>query len=235
MKTRIFFVNLIVLAIFCPELRGGEENVVIVRPGDTARKISRQYLIRPTSWERVVQYNYILKPGTAVKVPAELINVEGKAFLEFVRGGVSVKLAGEDRWIPALKGLVLRSGDRVRTDHDSTAELIFADHDRAILRSGTEIIFEYYRGMIRGRGNRLTVIRGEVLASGDGSGSHAISYEIKTPDSRGLLKGTILRIKVSKSGRTRFEVLSGELSVTTAGKTMMIPQDCGITIPPPQK
>ena len=235
MNVRILIINLIALFLLAPVVQGGEDCVVLVRPGDTARKIGEEYLIRPTSWERVVQYNYILKPGTAVKVPTELIKQEGNAFLKFIRGEVSVKPAGEDLWLPAMKGLVLQNGDRIKTGYNSTAALFFSDHDRAVLRSETEIIFKYRRHILQGGANCLTVVKGEILASGNGTGKHPVRYEVETPNSRGVLKGTVLRTKVLKSGETRFEVLSGELAVTTADKNMVIPQDCGVTIASPAK
>lgn len=235
MKIKILTINLITLVLLSPLVQGGEDRVLLIRSGDTARKIGEEYLVRPTSWERVVQYNYILKPGSAIKVPAELIKAEGKAFLTSTRGEVSVKLKGEGIWQPAPKGLVLQSGDRIKTGYNSAAGLNFSDHDRAVLRSETEVIFEYQRHILKGNSDRLTVVRGEIIASGNGTGRHPTRYEIKTPNSRGVLKGTVLRTKVLKSGETRYEVLSGELSVTADGKTSVIPSGSGVTIPKPEE
>jgi len=232
MKARIIITLLIAPALLPRAAAGGDDCVILVRPGATARKISRDYLIRPTSWERVVQYNYILKPGTAVRVPAELIKRQGKAFLKSIQGEVFVKFKGENRWRPAVAGLVIQNGDRVRTAYDSAAEILFSDHDRALLRGQTEIEFEYHQQILQGTANCLTVIRGEVIASGNGTGKHPIRYEIKTANSRGVLKGTSLRTKVLKNGEARFEVLSGELSLTSGGKTVTVPVDCGVSIPP---
>jgi len=56
------------------------------------------------------------------------------------------------------------------------------------------------------------------------------SYEIETPGSLLVLKGTKLRIKVGKDSRTRFEVLEGEIIVNSSGRKYLVEGDSGIVI-----
>ena len=114
-----------------------DELVFIVREGDTARSLTGRYLVRPTAWERVVQYNYILKTGNLIRVPADLIKRDGKAFLSSVFGDVKVKPAGDSEWETAIDGLIIRKDDTIRTGLGSGVVLRMGREDQAILRSGT--------------------------------------------------------------------------------------------------
>ena len=57
-----------------------------------------------------------------------------------------------------------------------------------------------------------------------------VVYEIVTPDSRMVLKGTRLRTKVGDGGGTRLEVLEGELSVESSGGKIVVEEGMGAVL-----
>jgi len=207
-----------------------DELVFIVREGDTARSLTGRYLVRPTAWERVVQYNYILKTGNLIRVPADLIKRDGKAFLSSVFGDVKVKPAGDSEWETAIDGLIIRKDDTIRTGLGSGVVLRMGREDQAILRSGTEVVFEPYESILSGKANRLAINAGTVLASTRKLKDRESRFEIRTPDSELELTGTMIRAKVNSQGQTQFEVLHGETVIKSGGREVLVDGESGIRV-----
>jgi len=227
-KTILLLIGTAIL--FALSVRADEEFVLVVREGDNARTLTEQYLVRPTAWERVVQYNYILKPGNIIQVPAHLVVKKGKAFIEVSFGDVEVNARGRSEWRPAIDGLILREGDTVRTGPDSGAAVVMGEGGIAILSAETEIIYEPYSRVFSGRVNRLNILRGEVEALIPPADEREAAYEIVTPDSIILLKGTKLRTKVIDGIGTRLEVLEGEVTVDSSGKKLIVEEGMGAVL-----
>ena len=207
-----------------------DELVFIVREGDTARSLTGRYLVRPTAWERVVQYNYILKTGNLIRVPSDLIKRDGKAFLSSVFGDVKVKAAPGSEWEPAIDGLIIRKDDTVRTGPGSGVVLRMGREDQAILRSETEVIFEPYKRIFSGKANRLMINAGTVLASTRKREDREVRFEIRTPDSELELTGTMIRAKVNSEGTTQYEILHGETVIKSEGKAEVVGGESGIVV-----
>ena len=228
MKVIIIITIIYLCSVF--SVTAEEDYFFVVRKGDTARTVTDRYLVRPTAWERVVQYNYILKPGNLIRVPAELIKGEGKAFLSSVFGDVKVKSAGSGEWKPAIDGLILRKDDILRTGIDSGAVMSMGREDQAILRSNTEVVFEPYKKLLSGKANRVTINAGTILASTRKREDRKIRFEIRTPDSELELTGTMIRAKVNSDGKTQFEVLHGEIVIKTGGEEVLVDGESGIIV-----
>ncbi len=207
-----------------------EELVFVVREGDTARTVTERYLVRPTAWERVVQYNYILKPGNLIRVPAELIKSEGKAFLSSIFGDVNVKSSGGSEWVKAIDGIILRDGDTVRSGLESGAVMRMGRDDEVVMRSSTEVAFEPYNKLLGGKANRITINSGTILASTRKREDREFRFEIRTPDSELELTGTTIRAKVNSAGKTQFEVLHGETMIKAGGREILVDGESGIRI-----
>lgn len=228
MKVIIIITIIVLCSVFSATAE--EEFLFVVRKGDTARTVTDRYLLRPTAWERVVQYNYILKPGNRIRVPAELVNSEGKAFLSSVFGDVKVKSVGGSEWEPAIDGLILRKDDIIRTGTGSGVVLRMGREDQVILRSETEVVFEPYKKFFSGRANRIMITAGTVLASTRKRRDRTIRFEIRTPDSELELTGTMIRVKVNAAGKTQFEVLHGEIVLKSGGEEVLVDEESGIFI-----
>jgi len=207
-----------------------DELVFIVREGDTARSLTGRYLVRPTAWERVVQYNYILKPGNLIRVPDELIKIEGKAFLSSIFGDVKVKSSGGSEWVKAIDGIILRNGDTVRSGLESGAVMRMGRDDEVVMRSSTEVAFEPYNKLLGGKANRITINSGTILASTRKREDREFRFEIRTPDSELELTGTMIRAKVNSDGTTQYEVLHGETLIKSGGKEEVVSGESGIVV-----
>jgi len=216
--------------LFPLPIRADEEFVFIVRDGDSARTVTERYLVRPTAWDRVVQYNYILKPGNVIRVPVELVRKTGAAFIASFYGDVQVKSASYPAWEPAPPGLILRDGDSVKTGLDSGVVLVMGEGGEAILRGETEVIYQPYSRILTGWVNRLDILKGEVEAIIPLKSDRRADYEIVTPDSRLSLKGTRLRVKVEDRVGTHLEVLEGEVDTEFSGEKFVIKAGTGIVI-----
>jgi len=225
-----WFLTIIIFLLVNPIVRGEEELVFFVREGDTTRSLTANYLIRPTAWERVVQYNYILKPGNLIRVPGDLVRREGRAFLEFASGEVSCLPAGSREWLPAVPGLILRDGDRVRIGLEGGAVLRTGREDRTVLRPATEVAYEPSRGFFSGRTNRVTVAEGTVFASTRKQAGREARFVIRTPEAELELTGTEVRIGVTPGDGSRFEVLEGEVAISTSSGKRLVPEGTGLRL-----
>jgi hypothetical protein len=222
---------LIILILSFPAFGLAEDELVfIVLEGDTARIVTEQYLVRPTAWNLVVQYNYILKPGNRIRVPAELIEPDEKAFISSVFGDVQVKSSDSREWVKAMDGLILRKGDVVQTGSDSGVVLNMGRDDEVVLRSSTEVVFDPYSKLLSGKANRVNINSGTVLVSTRKRDDREARFEIRTPDSELELTGTLIRAKVDSDGKTQFEVLHGETVIKSGGREVVVYGESGIFV-----
>lgn len=221
MKIRWIIIFLLLFINF-PALAAEDEYIFVVRDGDTARSLTDRYLVRPTAWEMVVQYNYILKPGNIIKVPSRLVDKACKAFIEVIYGDVFLKAAGRREWKPAVQDLILREGDTVKTGPNSGAGVVMGGGATMIMGAETEVIYQPYSRFLTGPINRLNILRGEVETIITPEAERRVGYEIVTPSSRLSLDGTRLRTKVGYGGETRLEVLEGEVTVDSSGQRSIV-------------
>jgi hypothetical protein len=203
---------------------------IVVRPGDTDQSLTRDYLSTPGSWDTLVRYNALLKPGNIIKAPRKLCDLRDKAVLSLVYGQVYLRPAGMSDWIIARSGLIVQKGDRIRTALYSGAELTMANGDKAVLRQLTEIGFEPYSQPPRGKTTLLRVLRGRLISTIRKLKNRDTRYEIQTPTATSLVRGTIFRTKVDDDLQTQFEVLRGAVKVSSQGEERTVKENYGIKI-----
>jgi len=107
---------------------------------------------------------------------------------------------------------------------------LMGEGGEAILRGETEVNYQPYSKLLSGTVNRLNVVRGVVEARISPDQAREARYEIKTPGSLLVLKGTKLRIKVGEDSLTKFEVLEGEITVNSSGRKYLVAGDSGVVI-----
>ena len=205
---------------------------IVVRPGDTDLSLTRDYLsdTDSDSWNKVVSYNDLLKPGNLIKAPEKLCDLKDKAVLSLVYGQVYLKPLGMNDWIPARSGLIIRKGDRIKTDLYAGAELTMANGDKAVLRQLTDIGFEPYTHPKKGKTTLLQVLRGQVNSIMRKIKNRDTRYEIQTPTAVSLVRGTIFRTKVDGDGQTQFEVLRGKVMVSSGKEKREVEENYGVKI-----
>lgn len=208
----------------------GDDYAIFVKEGDTSTSIIESYLTGPEDWQQVKDYNLLLKPGNMVKVPSHLVNLTGKAVISLVYGEVKIKLAGEERWIAAIPGLIIQEGDYLETGLDSGVEITMEEGDRAILRGLSSIIFNPPDDKTQSGTTLLNVLRGKVISFINQSPHRDLRYRIQTPTAVSLVRGTKFRTKVGDNAETIFEVLKGVVNVTSGDSEIDLEGDFGIKI-----
>ena len=204
--------------------------MIVVRPGDTDQSLTRDYLSDADSWDKVVNYNALLKPGNIITTPQKLCDLKDMAVLSLVYGQVYLKPLGMNDWISARTGLIIRKGDRIKTALSAGAELTMSNGDKAVLRQLTEIGFEPYTHPKKGKTTLLQVVRGQVNSILRKIRNRDTRYEIQTPTAVSLVRGTIFRTKVDGDGLTQFEVLRGRVMVRSGKEKREIEENYGVKI-----
>jgi len=215
-------------ALLLPRAGAEEDYFIPVFPGATSATIIDSYLTGPPAWGVVVDYNRLLRPGNVVRVPAHLVNLEGKAYVSTRYGETQVRLSGEDRWRETLPGLIIQRGDTLRTGPQSGIEITMENGDRARLRELTTVEFIPIRE--GEKTNLLKVIRGKVISLIEAAPSRDIRYRIQTPTAVSLVRGTLFRTKVDENSRTVFEVLDGTVNVQSGDEELDLESDFGIRL-----
>jgi len=219
-----------ILLFWCSTGVTGDDYAIPVKQGDTSTSIVESYLIGPRAWEKVKDYNHLLKPGNMVKVPSHLVDLNGKAVITLVYGEVKVKLVGEEKWVDAIPGMIIQEGDSLETGLDSGVEITMKEGDRALLRSDTSIIFNPPRNTTPSNTTLLDVIRGKVLSFIEKTPNRDLRYRIQTPTAVSLVRGTMFRTKVRDNAETIFEVLEGSVNVQSGEEELDLDGDFGIKI-----
>jgi hypothetical protein len=206
---------------------------IMVRENSTAQTLSRDYLSKPGDWEKVVEYNSLLKPGRVIQVPPDLVTKEGKAYFAEVCCGdkVRVKPAGSEISISARPGLIIEKGDFISTGLNAGAEIILSNGDKALIRQMTSLTFDPYSDPDDKPINLLRVFQGTVISLINKSKTRDVRYRIQTPTAVSLVRGTKFRTKVSDTGETRFEVLEGAVQLEADDEEILLEENFGVVIP----
>jgi hypothetical protein len=214
--------------LIIPEAGAEDDYFIPVLPGATSTSIIESYLTGPPAWGIVVDYNRLLRPGNVVRVPANLVNLEGKAYISNRYGETEVRLSGEDSWREVLPGLIIQRGDTLRTGPRSGIEITMENGDRARLRELTTLEFIPIRE--GEKTNLLKVIRGKVISIIETAPQRDIRYRIQTPTAVSLVRGTLFRTKVDENSRTVFEVLEGTVNVQSGDEELDLESDFGVKL-----
>ena len=220
--------GIMLAALLAGPAAGEDDYFIPVLPGATSTSIIDDYLTGPPAWGIVVDYNRLLRPGAMVRVPAELVNLEGKAFISTRYGEAEVRLEGEDRWREVVSGLIIQRGDTLRTGPHSGIEITMENGDRAVLRELSTVEFIPIRD--GEKTNLLRVIRGRIISIIAPLPQRDIRYRIQTPTAVSLVRGTRFRTKVDRENRTIFEVLEGTVNVQAEEGEIDLESDFGVSL-----
>ncbi len=210
--------------------------IYTVRPGDTLWHLSERYLKDVSYYRQVQNHNNIrspraLDPGTQLRIPIAWLKLEPEPVqVLHVRGQVEVIRAADGSNQPLRVGDILRIGDQIQTGEDSSASVQFADGSMLAVKSNTLLSFNTLKvygrtGMVD---TRLRLQRGNVenqVQPFRGPGSR---YEIHTPAAVTAVRGTRFRIDAEQAQPImRAEVEAGEVTVSGAGVTRVVPAGYG--------
>ena len=146
------------------------------------------------------------------------------ATLEAMSGGVEVRPAGSETWLPASPAQRLELGDRIRTGPLSTARLVFFDDSTTDLEAETEITIAQMMSRRDGHGKVITLYQrlGRSHNYVQRLPDSASRFEIETPATVAVVRGTEFSIAVEANGATQVAVWKGFVEVTAREKTVQV-------------
>ncbi|MEA3345438.1 MAG: FecR domain-containing protein [Chloroflexota bacterium] len=144
--------------------------------------------------------------------------------LEAMSGVVEVRPAEGETWLPASPAQRLEGGDCVRTGPLSAATLVFFDGSTTELEAETEVTIAQ---MISRRDGRGRVV---ILYQWVGRSHHRVErlpnrasrFEIETPATVAVVRGTEFSVAVKANGATQVEVWEGFVEVTAREKSVQV-------------
>ena len=212
--------------------------IYTVVPGDNLWDFSARHLDSVTRFKELQLLNNIdsprnMRPGSSIRVPmawvppslpapAEVTALTGSARL-FRASGVT-----ED----VERGMLLRLGDRLRSDADSSVALLFADQSVLTLHADSELRLDLLNafgdtGMVD---SRLRLSRGRLdtrVKPAVGPGSR---FEIHTPSAISAVRGTEYRAAVSEALTATIEVLEGAVAVEAQSEEQLVDAGYGTRV-----
>ncbi|MCG8487221.1 MAG: FecR domain-containing protein [Chromatiales bacterium] len=230
---------LLLLLSTLSSLAWSEDWIYKLHEGENLTLVKERFL-KPefTAWQLQV-YNSIEKDreipvGTEIRVPIDwmkdhLAGVE----ISYVYGDVVITRRGDDAGIEAVKGDVLKAGDRINTAARSAASLRFADQSVLLVGESSEVVFDAlssYRG-IGMLDTRIRLQRGRVENRVTPFSRPKSRYEIHTPAAVTVVRGTDFRVSSDRlNDMTHSEVTEGEVQVTAQGATVFVKQGEGTRV-----
>jgi hypothetical protein len=151
---------------------------------------------------------------TSINAKAAEIDKEGSLKVTFIIGKVWLKRSVDKDWIDCKMGLVLRSGDRIKTEKGSRVELTL--DDGSVMRLGEKTEMEIENLLREEKGPKKSLF--DLLVGKSWSKVKRLfhkesSFTIKTPVAVAGIRGTTYRVDVERE-RAQIRVYKGSVRVT---------------------
>jgi hypothetical protein len=207
-----------------------EDWLYLTYPGDTPGKIGRDYLKKPSDWDKILQVNkikneYVLPVNTRIRIPVELLKVTpAPVTVSHVEGNVRVKSAG-GAFGPLAVGDKLAGGETVLTGPNSFASFVLADGSKLSQQASSKLTFgrlaAYGKtGMVS---TELNLEGGRIEAGASKQIGPVGGFKVRTTVAVAGLRGTAFRLNLSEDGQTlRSEVLEGAVGVAAEGQEVLV-------------
>jgi hypothetical protein len=146
------------------------------------------------------------------------------ATLDSISGVVEVRPAGKETWLPAWPAQRLEPGARVRTSTLSAARLVFFDGSTTDLEAETEIAIAQMISRRDGGGKVIALYQwlGRSHNRVQPLPDPASRFEIETPTTVAVVRGTEFSVAVEADGATQVAVWEGFVEVTAREKTVQV-------------
>ena len=199
--------------------------------GDTISAIAKRYLKNPNDWMKLQQFNKVrldraMPVGTRVNVPADWMRLEEiEAQVISARGTVSIERNGVQ--VPAIKGTVVKAGDRISAAEASSITLKFPDGSTSSLHANTNARIDVARG-VPGTdliAQRLRLDAGRIENAVTPRTNSNSRFEVATPVTVIGVRGTKFRTTVDDTSRG--EVLEGRVEAKGSGSPAPVAVDAG--------
>ena len=225
----------------------------IVRPGDTLRGLTRQYLGTESRWRENWELNPhvenpdLLTPGQRIriKIPHVGSPVPNARVLR-VSGTVDERPAPVP-WLGALDGDLLLEKDGIRTGPGSSSVLLFTDGTELALVEGSQVILARAGRSLEGVDQRsVEIVEGQAELASIESGAPAADIEIVVGGAvakpRSGARGELqTRARKAETGGAAVMMYEGSGAVEAAGRKVEVERGMGTAVPesgppaPPEK
>lgn len=147
-----------------------------------------------------------------------LVIIQRLAKADKISGLVEVSRSDKGEWKPLDNGGLIKTGDRVRSGNDGTAEFRWADGTRWKIMPATEIkVGKSTHNMVqKADQSQLQLMTGKVFIRIIKALQPTSKFEVETPTAVAAARGTVFSVEV-KNGKTSVAVLKGEVQVSSAG------------------
>jgi hypothetical protein len=210
------------------------EIAYVIRRGDTADKLSRNYLVAGRDWRALLRLARVQNPrrlptGRQIWIPRNWLRYRIEpARLASYRGRVAITSNGREA--SAVVGASIGEGMFIATAANSFATLILADQSRIVLPSQSRVRVRELRRILLTNAidYRLEITSGRLETKVQPLEGPSGRYRIETPVSMTAVRGTEFRVSFA-AGTAITEVLSGHVLVTDAdGQRRELALDPGI-------
>lgn len=213
-----------------------EDWIYTVRPGDNLWNLSEEYLIDMSYWQRLRQLNKVddplhIPPGTKLRIQVSWIYKSPIiSRVNSIQGQAELIDADSGKITPLTAGTFVFIGETVQTKADSTLVLEFVDGSTLLLQPESRLKLDYLSiygktGMVD---TQIHLNQGRVETQVEKKQGPASRFEISTPAGVTSVRGTDYRVSAEPaSAKSHTEVLEGGVRVSSAGKTIVIPEGFG--------
>jgi hypothetical protein len=225
----------------------------VVRPGDTLRGLATRYLGSEGRWEEIWKLNpevkdpHFLRPGDRLKILLDAELPERTARLLQVHRDVDQNPAPLT-WKQAARDDLLLTGDGLRTQENSTADLEFRGGEQMSLSQNSLIYLREDRRQQRVANRQgIEIVRGQADLEGPAKTAASSSdVEIILGNTRARPRSTAsgpaqARARRPESGGAKVMVFKGEGEVEAQGAAVELTEGTGTSVPekgppsPPEK
>jgi hypothetical protein len=133
-------------------------------------------------------------------------------------GTAMVQKAGSQQWRPAVKGLPVAEGDRLKTGAGAWCEVFFKDGSFIKLDADSETGIETLRASAEERVFSFSFLKGKALwLAAKLKGKSVSKFSVRTPSAVCAVRGTDFSIMVSTSGETSVGLFEGNVDISGPG------------------
>jgi len=200
----------------------GDFKTIVVKKGENLEKISGKYLKNQSFKSDLLRYNHItkseIKPGITLKIPYS-ISKERAAKLKFFKGNVH-KGDNSSNWkIIRQVGTILLQSDKIRTDHNSKAEIQFDNGSLLRVLDNSVVSLNNYN---RSNGGiNVNLKKGSIFANVNKL-RRGSQFKISTVTAVVGVRGTQFYVSIDENNKMKVEVYRGEVEVLAGKRSVSV-------------
>ena len=223
---------LLLLVFAIPQTSNAADNLgyeLTIVHNDSLIAVCRKYLKQHEKWREIGRLNHLknfdlIRSGQKLIIPVALLKglpVDGRVV--FVKGNVTYRERVGGTWKPLKQSDAIRQGSVIKTGHESTVEIAFADGAAFTQRPDTNMELNNSEVTISNHFlQKLVVPIGSVFMKVRRATGRDSRIEIQTPSATTLARGTDFRVSAGSDATTTAEVQHGIVDVSAMHHTVAL-------------